>query len=91
MVAICALVVKHYQKQRRAIPLSGDLEVEESVEDKEVQVMAERIVDYARTCMSDRKRISPFERAAGREGMYFRGGVSAYTQSTGVADMLTML
>lgn len=38
--------------------------------------MAERIVDYARICMANTKRVSPFERAAAREGMYFRGGVS---------------
>ena len=45
-------------------------------EDALVQTMAERIVDYARLCMLNKKRVSPFERAAAREGMYFRGGVS---------------
>lgn len=38
--------------------------------------MAERIVHYAQLCMHNKKRVSPFERAAAREGMYFRGGVS---------------
>ena len=38
--------------------------------------MAERIVAYATLCMHNKKRVSPFERAAAREGMYFRGGVS---------------
>jgi len=39
-----------------------------------VQDMADRIVQYARKCMVDRKRVSPFEKSAAREGMYFRGG-----------------
>lgn len=46
------------------------------MEDVLVQTLAERIVDYAQACMSNRKRVSPFERAAAREGQYFRGGVS---------------
>jgi hypothetical protein len=41
-----------------------------------VQTIAERIVNYAQSCMKNKKRVSPFERAAAREGMYFRGGVS---------------
>ena len=45
-------------------------------EDVRVQAMADRIVDYARVCMANKKRISPFERAAAREGLYYRGGVS---------------
>lgn len=28
--------------------------------------------------MNNKKRVSPFERAAAREGMYFRGGVSSF-------------
>ncbi|KAI6109821.1 phosphatase 2C-like domain-containing protein [Pisolithus sp. B1] len=36
--------------------------------------MADAIVRYAQTCMRDRKRVSPFEREASREGMLFRGG-----------------
>lgn len=39
--------------------------------------MAERIVQYATLCMNNKKRVSPFERAAAREGMFFRGGVSS--------------
>ena len=45
-------------------------------EDAQVQTMAERIVAYATLCMHNKKRVSPFERAAAREGMFFRGGVS---------------
>lgn len=41
-----------------------------------MQTIAERIVNYAQLCMKNKKRVSPFERAAAREGMYFRGGVS---------------
>ncbi|KIJ69408.1 hypothetical protein HYDPIDRAFT_106015 [Hydnomerulius pinastri MD-312] len=43
-------------------------------EDEQVQAMADRIVHYARTCMRDRKRVSPFEREAAKEGMFYRGG-----------------
>lgn len=44
-------------------------------EDDQVQAMADRIVDYARQCMANRHRVSPFEREAAREGMFFKGGV----------------
>lgn len=44
-------------------------------EDDQVQAMADRIVDYARQCMANRRRVSPFEREAAREGMFFKGGV----------------
>lgn len=30
-------------------------------EDEQVQAMADRIVDYARQCMANRRRVSPFE------------------------------
>jgi len=43
-------------------------------EGHQVQSMADRIVEYARACMRDRKRASPFEREAAREGMLYRGG-----------------
>jgi len=43
-------------------------------EDTQVQAMADRIVDYARQCMANKKRPSPFEREAARKGMFFRGG-----------------
>ena len=76
MVAICSLVVRQFQLSRRTITPSGEVEVEGALEDQEAQAMAERLVDYARMCMSNTKRVSPFERAAAREGMYFRGGVS---------------
>lgn len=76
MVAICSLVTRQFQLSKRTITPVGRSEVEGSAEDQEVQAMAERIVDYARMCMHNTKRVSPFERAAAREGMYFRGGVS---------------
>lgn len=34
-------------------------------EDEQVQVMADRMVDYARQCMSNRRRVSPFESTLG--------------------------
>ncbi|KAH7930759.1 protein serine/threonine phosphatase 2C [Leucogyrophana mollusca] len=43
-------------------------------EDQQVQTMADRIVQYAQSCMRDRKKVSPFEKDAAREGMYYRGG-----------------
>jgi protein phosphatase PTC7 len=61
-------------------------------EDQQVQAMADRIVDYARQCMVNYRRVSPFESTspcptsflhlnpiigeAAREGMFFKGGVS---------------
>ncbi|KAF8136348.1 phosphatase 2C-like domain-containing protein [Boletus edulis] len=43
-------------------------------EGEQVQSMANRIVQYAQACMRDRKRASPFERDAAREGISYRGG-----------------
>jgi protein phosphatase PTC7 len=43
-------------------------------EGEQVQSMADRIVQYAQACMRDRKRVSPFERDAAREGIPYRGG-----------------
>ncbi|CAA7271708.1 unnamed protein product [Cyclocybe aegerita] len=43
-------------------------------EDEQVQNMADRMVEYARQCMKSKTRVSPFERDASRQGMYFRGG-----------------
>jgi len=43
-------------------------------EDRQVQVMADRIVDYARQCMASKHKVSPFEKEAARQGMFFRGG-----------------
>ncbi|KAI0748101.1 protein serine/threonine phosphatase 2C [Daedaleopsis nitida] len=74
MVAICSLVSRQSQLSKRTITPTGESDVETSAEDEEVQAIAERIVDYARMCMHNTKRVSPFERAAAREGMYFRGG-----------------
>ena len=44
-------------------------------DDQLVQTIAERLVEYGMACMKKKTRASPFERAAAREGMYFRGGV----------------
>lgn len=60
----------------------------------QVQAIADTMVQYSRSCMVNKTRVSPFERKlfvsdmstfpdhetigrAAREGMYFRGGVSA--------------
>ncbi|KAF6765195.1 phosphatase 2C-like domain-containing protein [Ephemerocybe angulata] len=43
-------------------------------EEEQVQAMADRMVDYSRKCMYNKTRISPFERDAARQGMFFRGG-----------------
>ncbi|TFY82095.1 hypothetical protein EWM64_g1916 [Hericium alpestre] len=43
-------------------------------EDDQVQTMADRTVEYARACMFKTTRMSPFEKAAAREGYAFRGG-----------------
>lgn len=70
------MVARQSQMTKRTLTSTGEQESVEAVEDTEAQAMAERIVEYARMCMHNRKRVSPFERAAAREGMYFRGGVS---------------
>ncbi|TFK42590.1 phosphatase 2C-like domain-containing protein [Crucibulum laeve] len=43
-------------------------------EEEQVQAIADRIVEYARQCMKNKNRVSPFERDAARQGMFFRGG-----------------
>ncbi|KAF9005641.1 phosphatase 2C-like domain-containing protein [Cyathus striatus] len=43
-------------------------------EEQQVQAMADRMVEYARQCMKSKTRVSPFEREAARQGMFFRGG-----------------
>ncbi|KAI8998656.1 phosphatase 2C-like domain-containing protein [Trametes punicea] len=71
MVAICSLVARQFQLSKPTISEDG---TPKPSEDLEAQAMAERMVEYARMCMFNQKRVSPFERAAAREGMYFRGG-----------------
>ncbi|KAG1782482.1 phosphatase 2C-like domain-containing protein [Suillus placidus] len=44
-------------------------------EDVQAQMMANRLVEYARVCMRERKKMTPFSREALREGLYYRGGV----------------
>ncbi|KAF9069631.1 phosphatase 2C-like domain-containing protein [Rhodocollybia butyracea] len=46
----------------------------DATEDEQVQTMADNMVTYARQCMMNRRRASPFEKEAAREGMFFRGG-----------------
>jgi protein phosphatase PTC7 len=36
--------------------------------------MADRITEYARACMFNLKRVSPFEKAARKAGKIYRGG-----------------
>ncbi|KAH8117448.1 phosphatase 2C-like domain-containing protein [Phellopilus nigrolimitatus] len=43
-------------------------------EDQQVQDMADRMVQYARVCMANEQRVSPFEIAAARAGELYRGG-----------------
>lgn len=43
-------------------------------EDEQVQAIADTLVDYARQCMSKKNRVSPFEREAAQQGLFFRGG-----------------
>ncbi|KAH7914666.1 phosphatase 2C-like domain-containing protein [Hygrophoropsis aurantiaca] len=43
-------------------------------EEQQVQVMADRMVQYAQSCMHDRKKASPFEKEAFREGLFYKGG-----------------
>ena len=40
-------------------------------EDQQVQAMADRMVEYARQCMKNRNRVSPFESASFREFLFF--------------------
>lgn len=46
------------------------------IEDIMVQAMADRIVDYARLVMHKKGRVSPFQLAASRAGLFHLGGVS---------------
>jgi len=43
-------------------------------EDAQVQLISDRIIEYARACMFNRKRTSPFEKAAAMNGRAFSGG-----------------
>ncbi|KAJ7247621.1 phosphatase 2C-like domain-containing protein [Mycena haematopus] len=43
-------------------------------DDAQAQSMADRLVIHARECMGAKSRVSPFERQAAREGMFFPGG-----------------
>ncbi|KIP09148.1 hypothetical protein PHLGIDRAFT_29246 [Phlebiopsis gigantea 11061_1 CR5-6] len=82
LISICSLVTRQYQQspstQIQPFPqgqAKGEpFEFVREEEDAQVQTMAERIVQYATLCMNNKKRVSPFERAAAREGMFFRGG-----------------
>ncbi|KAF9264688.1 protein serine/threonine phosphatase 2C [Marasmius fiardii PR-910] len=43
-------------------------------EEEKVEMMADRIVEYARKSMMSRDKYTPFEKEAARHGMFFRGG-----------------
>lgn len=43
-------------------------------EDEQVQLISDRIIEYARACMNNARRISPFEKAAAMNGIRFTGG-----------------
>ncbi|KZT26207.1 protein serine/threonine phosphatase 2C [Neolentinus lepideus HHB14362 ss-1] len=60
IISICALVARQMEGQKS--------------DDEQAQTMANQIVEYAKLCMHNKQRVSPFERAAAREEMYFRGG-----------------
>ncbi|KZT11357.1 protein serine/threonine phosphatase 2C [Laetiporus sulphureus 93-53] len=82
IIKICSLISRRFNIGPKASQPrhtdgdepEGEQVVKESSEDQLVQTVAERLVDYARGCMANKTRVSPFERAAAREGMYFRGG-----------------
>ncbi|KAJ6581554.1 phosphatase 2C-like domain-containing protein [Mycena capillaripes] len=52
---------------------SPDPEADPS-DDAQVQSMADRLIIHARECMATKSRVSPFERRAARQGMFFPGG-----------------
>ncbi|EKM55438.1 uncharacterized protein PHACADRAFT_195471 [Phanerochaete carnosa HHB-10118-sp] len=80
LIQICSLVARQYTHAPPSTKFPvGQAQGEpynfvREDEDAHVQTMAERIISYATLCMHNKKRVSPFERAAAREGMYFRGG-----------------
>lgn len=81
MLSICSLVSRQYAHAPPPLPDATNSSGQgykfiQEQEDAQVQAIAERIVNFAQMCMKNKKRVSPFERAAAREGMYFRGGVS---------------
>ncbi|KAI0273621.1 phosphatase 2C-like domain-containing protein [Gloeopeniophorella convolvens] len=43
-------------------------------EEAQVQIISDRIIEYARACMYDEKRVSPFEKSAAMHGKAFTGG-----------------
>ncbi|KAH9997285.1 protein serine/threonine phosphatase 2C [Russula vinacea] len=45
-------------------------------EDAQVELISDRIIEYARACMYNERRTSPFEKAASMHGKLFTGGVS---------------
>ncbi|KAI0699720.1 protein serine/threonine phosphatase 2C [Cytidiella melzeri] len=79
LISICSLVSRQYAHSPPPLTPAGDSSKQDykfirTEEDAQVQTIAERIVNYAQLCMNNKKRVTPFERAAAREGMYFRGG-----------------
>lgn len=85
LVSICSLVSRQYahappplSETHKQTSSEQAQELIRTEEDAQVQTIAERVVNYAQLCMKNKKRVSPFERSAAREGMYFRGGVSVF-------------
>ncbi|KAI0082669.1 protein serine/threonine phosphatase 2C [Panus rudis PR-1116 ss-1] len=72
MVSVCSLVSRQFATVPRLLDPSQV--VSSFQEDALVQAIADRMVDYAQMCMINKRRISPFQRAAIREGLYHRGG-----------------
>ncbi|KAI5124507.1 hypothetical protein M0805_003031 [Coniferiporia weirii] len=56
------------------LQICGLLGRSEGPEGEQVQDMADRLVQYARSCMAKERRVSPFEIAAAEAGEYHRGG-----------------
>ncbi|OBZ75856.1 Protein phosphatase PTC7 fig [Grifola frondosa] len=79
LIRICSIISRRFQSYNSCPPPDQQNQqqslLEKAIEDLEVQTMADRIVEYARMCMANRRRVSPFEVAAAREGQFFRGGV----------------
>jgi len=45
-------------------------------EEAQVKLISDRIIEYARACMFNERRPSPFQKAAAMNGIVFTGGVS---------------
>ncbi|OCH95553.1 protein serine/threonine phosphatase 2C [Obba rivulosa] len=76
---ICAAVARQFatlpsQSQNHSSDSPSNERLVQSTEDRMVQTMANHLVDYAQKAMAMKNRVSPFERTAALEGLYWRGG-----------------